>query len=569
MSNTSQLVLTNRLYRYIKSSAVVGLVQAGVELVTNADDAYRKSGLEAPHYINIVVDYQGHDMTVYDQAVGLTGADMVKCFGQVGEYTSDIIARGYFSRGAKDITAIGFATFVGVKDGKISEVTISTNDEFTKVRMDHDVTAADRSKYNITKNGLWVNLNVKDSIAFPSYEDMSSINKYYSMRDIFSDSDNRINIKVISTEGYVLHDGRLQYSRPPVSKILIDEEFLVEGYPDAKATFKLWLYEKPVDDVEYTSYMEHGITVSSVNALHEVSTLYSDIRNHPYIRHVYGRLDCEYINKLMYDFENKPDDSMNPFPIIDHSRTKGLDRAHPFTKALFRVPHKQLSYVLQDLYGRNLINNDLSNNLSSIFKNVELFGMDFFQEMANTLYPYVSTLKSSKIVGYLKKQARSGAIISSNPTSEYSFDKETNFDEKSDNTGSIVPKPPSLNIIFTDKEFLTYPYYIYRLQNTIYLEININDFMVSKYIQKNEHNEIIILDKSAASVLLVDIISEAMAREALKEREMNTRDERQMNDTSADSVFQEMEKIKALLVPKLYDIIVTKNMEGIHISSTS
>ena len=51
----------------------------------------------------------------------------------------------------------------------------------------------------------------------------------------------------------------------------------------------------------------------------------------------------------MYDFEANPDDSLNPFPILDHSRLKGLNRSHPFTKALYRLPHNQLKYILQEL----------------------------------------------------------------------------------------------------------------------------------------------------------------------------------------------------------------------------
>jgi len=559
-----QLLLTNRLYRYIKASAVIGIIHAGVELVTNADDAYRKSSKQPPYNTDIIVDYKKKELTVFDQAIGLNGEEMKECFGQVGNYTSTIQARGYFSRGAKDITAIGNATFVGIKDGKITEVTLSTNDIFTVKRYEEEITDGDRSAYKIVSNGLWCNLAVKDSIEFPNFENMANINRYFSMRDIFSNTDNVLNIKVINENGLAVHDARLQYVQPEIKATLIDETFTIDGYPGITASFKLYLYKEPVKESEYTSYSEYGVLVSSGNAIHEISTFYSDIKSHPYIKHICGRLECSYINQLMYDFDRDPDDVNNPFPIIDHSRLNGLDRSHPFTKALFRIPHKQLSFVLQDLHGQSLQHDEVSGDLSSLFKNVELFGADFFREMAEHIHPYaISDVKTSKIVGYLTKKTSN--IVSTGSTSTYNFQDETTFVKKSD--GDIAAEQPTLVIIFTEKEFLIYPYYIYRLQNKIYLEININDFMVSKYIYRSENGEIALNDKEAAGVLLVDIISEAMAREALKEKEYGNRDEMSMNNITTDYIFNELEKIKALLVPKLYHIIVTRDMQGVLISN--
>ena len=43
---TQPLIFTTRLYKYIKSSAVVSVIQACVELITNSDDAYKKQNHE-------------------------------------------------------------------------------------------------------------------------------------------------------------------------------------------------------------------------------------------------------------------------------------------------------------------------------------------------------------------------------------------------------------------------------------------------------------------------------------------------------------------------------------------
>ena len=69
-------------------------------------------------------------------------------------------------------------------------------------------------------------------------------------------------------------------------------------------------------------------------------------------------------------------------------------------------------------------------------------------------------------------------------------------------------------------------------------------------------------DVNSAGVLLVDIISEALAREILKEKQDNM-----STLTDVEGVFGELEKIKQTLIPKLYDLIVTQNMKGLNVTS--
>ena len=554
------LLFTNRLYKYIKASAIVSIVQAGVELVTNADDAYkRKSPPDEFNFINSIVDYKDKQLIVYDQALGLTYEEMEKCFGQVGDYTSTMLSRGYFSRGAKDISAIGNVTFTAIKDGFISEVQITTSDIFVTKRKDVPVTQEDRNVTKIINNGLHVRLNVKPSIVFPSFEEVGKLSNYYSMRDIFKNDKNKINIQVINEGGIILYNGLLKYIDPPIKKVLVDEVYEVEGYPGVTARFVLELLENPVELEEYGSYMTNGILVSSVNAIHEVSTLYNDVRNHPYMSHIRGRLDCDHINKLMYDYDANPDDITNPFPVIDHSRLNGLDRSHPFTKALFRLPHKQLKYILQDLYNDGEFDEDFSDNLMSLFKNVELFGSNFFKEMLDNVYNY-RVSDTPKIIGYLKKKA--GQVLSSSEDSSYKFNEPTNLFE---GDGNVVSEDPVLSIKFSHKEFLTYPYYIYRIDNNIFLEINLNDFLVQKYIKKSEEGSIQMLEKSSAQLLLVDIIGEALAREILKEKYDKQNFMMKSNtELDVDTVFSQLENIKSVLIPKLYELIISEKLNIIN-----
>ena len=71
-------------------------MDAFVELITNADDAYDKGNIKKKK-IHIDLDYNGL-LSVTDQAIGLTGDEMKNCFLQIGNYTSQEDNRGFFTR---------------------------------------------------------------------------------------------------------------------------------------------------------------------------------------------------------------------------------------------------------------------------------------------------------------------------------------------------------------------------------------------------------------------------------------------------------------------------------------
>ena len=99
-----------------------GLISAMVELITNADDAYReKEG-------SIHIEYSGKELcgegirgmvSVTDHATGLLPGAMETCFAVLGGETSGFsegeAVRGLFGRGAKDVAAFGMAVFESIR----------------------------------------------------------------------------------------------------------------------------------------------------------------------------------------------------------------------------------------------------------------------------------------------------------------------------------------------------------------------------------------------------------------------------------------------------------------------
>ena len=100
--------ISERAYKYIRQFTIKNINDALVELITNATDAYNKTQyIERVIKINI---YNESRITVTDCAIGLTSDELSKAFLQVGNYTADDTSRGFFSRGAKDISALGNMT---------------------------------------------------------------------------------------------------------------------------------------------------------------------------------------------------------------------------------------------------------------------------------------------------------------------------------------------------------------------------------------------------------------------------------------------------------------------------
>ena len=125
------LSIGSRAYKYIRMGAVKNVVDALIELITNSHDAYNKdSTLSKPHNIRIKPYYTGRKyiekVSLIDNAIGLTGDEMERNFLTVGNYTSESGSRGFFSRGAKDISNIGNVTFQSIKNNKYSKVEINS-----------------------------------------------------------------------------------------------------------------------------------------------------------------------------------------------------------------------------------------------------------------------------------------------------------------------------------------------------------------------------------------------------------------------------------------------------------
>jgi len=362
--NFQPLLLNSRMYQYIRASAISNVNDALVELITNCVDAYSNID-NNPNKIIIKYSENNNYLEIIDQAIGMTGEKMKLCFLEVGTYVSNDSKRGHFSRGAKDISALGDCTFIAIKDNKSSSCKILYDGRGAMLNENIDVTDEIKNTTNIVDNGLYVRIDFKTAIFNDFKVDEFCYN--YALRDILSNI--KYEIKLINIDSS--NEKVLKYNFPE-GLLVIDAEYIVPRY-NVPSKFTLYLISdnKPINYSNNMTYSENGILVSSNNTIYENTMLNNRIITcNPNSKKIFGRIHCDYINTLLKDYENNGPSDKNPFPVIDPSRLQGLNYNHPFVKNLIRHPLEKINSVFMDLDNKK--NNNNIDNISKIFNNKEL-----------------------------------------------------------------------------------------------------------------------------------------------------------------------------------------------------
>uniref|UniRef100_A0A6C0FDC3 Histidine kinase/HSP90-like ATPase domain-containing protein n=1 Tax=viral metagenome TaxID=1070528 RepID=A0A6C0FDC3_9ZZZZ len=342
------LSIDPRAYKFIRAQAMKTIADGLVEIITNCIDAYRKS--DHSHYtINVSSHWDSSEhiqsLSVTDYALGMDSSRMQQCFLQVGGFTNEVGSRGFFSRGAKDICALGNVQFHSIKNKSYSKV-ILTNEAKGAVEIsDIPITPSILSSLNLTSdiNTTIVIIDIDNQYAsITQHKFFSDLISHFALRDIFSTSHITVNYTLFeNTQQKLSHP--LQWIDPQGEQIL-DTEFIIDGYDNITASMRLFKTSKPL----LRDIKQCGLLVRSTESIFCHSWLDMDIWADPMIEYVYGYIQCDYIKELMYQFDDNGANPSNPFLILDHSRG-GLIDSHPFTKALFKYPILKLKETLADL----------------------------------------------------------------------------------------------------------------------------------------------------------------------------------------------------------------------------
>ena len=124
--------------------------------------------------------------------------------------------------------------------------------------------------------------------------------------------------------------------------------------------------------------------------------------------------------------------------------------------------------------------------------------------------------------------------------------------------GNLEPAMPHITIKFVDDSIIKYAYRIYQIYSQIHLDINarftiIKDILI--YIPETSLYKI--LDFPRIVVYLTDVITEAMTRHILLQREQTAETDNTMRQTFV-GLFSNYEKIQTALKPQMYALLSNK-----------
>jgi len=353
----TKLQVHTRQVLHSRHSAIRTIYEAIVELLTNSGDSYNRlfnSKKRSEQFGSVLIEFsrslKNPYLKIYDQAEGMSHEKLLQSFSWYRKRTSEVGDRGFMGKGASDCTALGDVFIETIKDDQFSQLLLKQN-----LNIEHGTekaTSKHRKNLKLKRgNGAVVTLYIdpKGNVRLPQIDKLIQlVPHHFAINTSLNEKSNGARINLRDVKDKSIH--HLVYREPSNLETVINLNYNVNGYPDAKAKFVLKKSKKPLPEIN-KPFNQHGILIKSGIACHERSFLDERYKDEQMLLGYIGELDCDYINRLAEEFDqatssDKPIPENNPVLIIDENRSAGLDRTHPFTKALFEKPLMEIKKIL-------------------------------------------------------------------------------------------------------------------------------------------------------------------------------------------------------------------------------
>jgi|FLYL01.1.fsa_nt_gi hypothetical protein len=350
----------------LEKSVVRGLV----ELITNADDAYRRMA-RAPGRAKILVEVErggrgrNHVLRVKDRACGMTRDELVDNFSEGGRSTeaeSNDGLRGFFGLGAKHCAAFGRLVVETIKEGWYSKFVMDSSFQWQALARDtgwhRRALPEDRQRLGIPDNGSGTCVTVEvnaEEFRLPRFDILCrELQSYYSLRDINSDTAKEIIIVDVGRRD----QRRIRYSYPRGGETQFDGKLEIPEYADAAPHLVVDLFPEPFSGTLSDPTYQGGILIKSSRAIHGI-TLFG-LEGNPYARRLSGRLIDPYLDVLLDEWNQRESQGeqhspQNPFPVINRQRKPthgGLEQQHPYVQALWAQARSVLDRLVDSIAER-------------------------------------------------------------------------------------------------------------------------------------------------------------------------------------------------------------------------
>ncbi len=356
-----------------------------IELLFNSLDSYvRLNNPDKERLINIHVG--ATKISVEDFAEGMTSRVIRDHFLQIGTSdetaSDDVGVRGFFKRGAKDITNIGVLEIESVsQSGLLSHVRLEQNLSFTF--LEQDVPQPEGFKVG-TKVTVFLSSNFHLNIV--SAEDVSLIRENFRLHDrlrlVLAEPENIVNLQVGSGEFE-----RVVYTFPPQSQVVYTLSYKIPGYEDVVAHYKV--YKKTSKNQKITVHNQEYknlVVDSSRGIVYDTTTFKSYLESHDQIEYFYGVLDCPYITELLHTWSYANNDPKNPILIVDPARINGVSIDHPFIHQLYSVAAMKFEILLQKSFYSRIDDFYTENNILELTENLSEIGNSIVASKDELMY---------------------------------------------------------------------------------------------------------------------------------------------------------------------------------------
>lgn len=374
---SGKLIYTDRAFRQDASEAMKGNIVTGlIELITNADDAYKDVGISG----NIVIEISQVDepfkykVVVRDEAKGLPFELLKKSFVELGAENRSYLAdkgaeqgsRGLFGRGAKDVAIFGKAIFETICDDKYSALEIDPfQGSYTIIAESLPANEQLRKQLNLpgNKNGLSASVLILKSKA----------NSLPSLPRLVEQLSNHVSLRgIVQRHSVTLADKRtnkttvLKHKVPEFTE-LIDNEFEIPGYNQKVHLIFRRYKERQVGNLDEYSY--HGLVIRDKRANYENTFL--SLSQRPESGWFGGELiapEIDILNRQIDEIDRNPAETpesivkANPMRLVKRSR-EGLERSHPYYRALDKLIQANLKSYFDEVASEEDANKSESQDL--------------------------------------------------------------------------------------------------------------------------------------------------------------------------------------------------------------
>lgn len=346
--------------KYAREAAMPSIFEALVEIITNSDDAYEKLNNSLDYCGDLRIEFSRGGkkeptiLRVKDRGVGMSYEDMEKKLFKHTERVSDT-SRGFFGRGLKDVTALGDVTVSSIKDEKFSEVILHKDLFISPIEKNIKANSNHKKLIGCKKSGTMIEVEIPPGSKAEYNPYSSTITNYlpnhYALSKILHEKHKTLNVTFVDLNDKG-NESKLIF-REPVAELVHEEKFNFSKI-NASAKFRLFKLKEIVEESGQGFRRVTGISVFGKKACFQKSFLDPILENEPLAFRYFGYLECDYIDKLMDEWQtneinNKPHNPENNIFILDETRLKGLNLKHPFvSKYLFKEPIQILKKFIQD-----------------------------------------------------------------------------------------------------------------------------------------------------------------------------------------------------------------------------